>query len=243
MYAMPQTFFSSLARACTVAVCALQAGSVLAEVNADVQGVALRWLRGSAAEIVTSAGAPLKVSVSVGELDARLKLAPCAAMEAYAPVGSRLWGRTRVGVRCVDGATRWNVTVPATVQALGAAWVVKNPITVGQTLADNDLVLAEVDWAAEGDPVLLERDAWAGQIATRALSTGQTLRKSMVKAAQVFQPGAAIRVVAQGTGFQVTGDAQALTAGVVGQSARVRMESGRVSSGVVVDAHTVRIDL
>ena len=132
---------------------------------------------------------------------------------------------------------------PASVQAWGPAWVVKNPVTVGQQLADNDLVVAEVDWAAESNPVLVEREAWAGQVATRALTTGQTLRKNMVKPTQVFQAGAPVRVVAQGAGFQISGDAQALTAGVVGQSTRVRMESGRVSSGVVVDAHTVRIDL
>ena len=75
------------------------------------------------------------------------------------------------------------------------------------------------------------------------LTTGQTLRQGMVKPAQVFQAGASVRVVAQGPGFQVSSDAQALSAGVVGQMARVRMENGRVSSGVVLDMRTVKIDL
>jgi flagella basal body P-ring formation protein FlgA len=65
----------------------------------------------------------------------------------------------------------------------------------------------------------------------------------MVKAAQVFQAGAQVRVLAQGPGFQVSGDAQALSAGVVGQGARVKMENGRVASGMVLDTHTVKIDL
>ena len=38
-------------------------------------------------------------------------------------------------------------------------------------------------------------------------------------------------------------DAQALSAGVVGQVARVKMENGRVSSGLVLDTKTVKIDL
>jgi flagella basal body P-ring formation protein FlgA len=143
----------------------------------------------------------------------------------------------------MDGTTRWNVTLPATVRALGVAWVVKNPVSVGQEIADNDVVAAEVDWAAEPDPVLPERALWVGQVATRALTTGQTLRRSMVKPAQVFQAGAPVRVVAQGPGFQASSDAQALTGGVVGQLVRVRMESGRIASGLVLDAHTVRIDL
>jgi flagella basal body P-ring formation protein FlgA len=65
----------------------------------------------------------------------------------------------------------------------------------------------------------------------------------MVKPAQVFQAGAQVRVVAQGPGFQVSSDAQALSAGVVGQIARVRMENGRVSSGIVLDMRTVKIEL
>jgi flagella basal body P-ring formation protein FlgA len=75
------------------------------------------------------------------------------------------------------------------------------------------------------------------------LTTGQTLRQGMVKPAQVFQAGASVRVVAQGPGFQVSSDAQALSAGVVGQVARVRMDNGRVSSGIVLDMRTVKIDL
>ena len=60
---------------------------------------------------------------------------------------------------------------------------------------------------------------------------------------QAGQAGAAVRVVAQGAGFVVSSEAQALSAGVVGQVARVRMESGRVTSGVVLDTRTVKIDI
>jgi flagella basal body P-ring formation protein FlgA len=65
----------------------------------------------------------------------------------------------------------------------------------------------------------------------------------MVRAAQVFQAGAQVRVVALGVGFEISGDALALSAGMVGQTARVRMDNGRVASGTVLDARTVRIDL
>jgi flagella basal body P-ring formation protein FlgA len=101
----------------------------------------------------------------------------------------------------------------------------------------------DVDWAEEVSPVVQDRAAWQGLVATRLLTTGQTLRQGMIKPAQVFQAGAQVRVVAQGAGFQVTGDAQALSAGVVGQFARVKMENGRIASGVVLDVRTVRIDL
>lgn len=219
------------------------AAAVHAQNAPELQTQALQWLRTAVQQAGMGGSAALRVDVSVGEPDARLKLAPCGNLEVYQPAGARLWGKTRVGVRCIDGMSRWNITMPATVKAVGLAWVVRNPISVGAPIADNDVVQAEVDWAAEADPILADRAQWLEQTASRSLTAGQALRRSMVKPAQVFQPGATVRVVAQGAGFQVSSEGQALTAGVVGQSARIRMENGRVSSGVVVDPRTVRIDL
>jgi len=209
----------------------------------DFQALAQDWLRDATLAAQSSGGHALRMEVKVGSLDSRLKLAPCGNVEPYLPVGSRLWGRTRVGLRCVDGMSRWNVSLPVTVNAYGNAWVIKGTVSPGVALTEDDVVQSEVNWAEDTNPVLIDRTLWVGQVATRQLTTGQTLRQGMVKPAQVFQAGAPVRVVAQGAGFVISSDAQALTAGVVGQVARVRMENGRVSSGLVLDTKTVRIDL
>jgi flagella basal body P-ring formation protein FlgA len=161
----------------------------------------------------------------------------------YVPPGSRLWGHGRVGLRCVDGMSKWNVSVPVTVKALGNAWVVRGQVLAGSLLTPADAVLVEVDWAEDTNPVLADAASWQGQTATRNLSTGQVLRSGLVRPTQVFQAGTQVRVVAEGAGFQVSSDAQALSAGVVGQVARVRMDNGRVASGTVLDARTVKIEL
>ncbi|MES2949715.1 MAG: flagellar basal body P-ring formation chaperone FlgA [Pseudomonadota bacterium] len=209
----------------------------------DFQAMAQDWLRDATATAQPAGATALRLEVKVGSLDSRLKLAPCGNVEPYLPPGSRLWGRTRVGLRCVDGITRWNVSLPVTVNAFGNAWVIKGAVPAGAALTQDDVVESEVNWAEEANPVIRDRALWVGQIATRPLTTGQTLRQGMVKPAQVFQAGAQVRVVAQGAGFEIASDAQALSAGVVGQVARVRMENGRVSSGLVLDTKTVRIDL
>jgi flagella basal body P-ring formation protein FlgA len=224
-------------------VAALLFGGWAQAQEADYQAMALDWARKSAAAALPSDGQALRLDVNVGPLDSRLKLAPCGRVEAYLPPGSRLWGRSRVGVRCVDGMARWNVSLPATIKAFGLAWVVKSQVLAGAVLGAHDVVEAEVDWAEEPQAVLTDPGNWVGQVATRQLGTGQTLRQGMVKAPQVFQAGAQVRVVAQGAGFQVTGEAQALSAGVVGQMARVRMDSGRVATGLVLDVRTVKIEL
>lgn len=201
------------------------------------------WLQTATAAAQNSSPMSLRMEAKVGSLDRRLRLAACANVEPYLPPGARLWGRTRIGLRCVDGLSRWNVSLPVTVNAFGNAWVIKGTVQPGMVLTEDDVVEAEVNWAEEVSQVLRDRALWVGQTATRVLNTGQTLRQGMVKPAQVFQTGAQVRVVAAGPGFQVSGEGQALSAGVVGQIAKVRMENGRISSGVVLDVRTVKIDL
>ena len=188
-------------------------------------------------------GGALKTEFQMGALDARLRLAPCGNVEAYLPLGSRLWGKSRVGLRCVDGMSRWNVMVPVTVKATGPAWVVRQPVASGAVLKTGDLVEADVDWAEESQAVVKNQSDWLGQTATRHLQTGQTLRVGMSRPAQVFAAGTTVRVVAQGPGFVISSEAQALSGGVIGQTARVKMDNGRVTSGTVLDVRTVKIEL
>ena len=176
---------------------------------------------------------PLRMEVSVGALDERLRLAPCARIEPYLPPGARLWGRTRVGLRCLEGATRWNVFLPITVKAFGPAWVLTGNVASGAVLSEADATPSEVDWAAEAAAVLAEPALWVGQVASRNLTSGQTLRQSMVRAAHLFKSGAQVRVLAQGPGYAVSASGQAMGAGAVGQTVRVRMANGKIVSGTV----------
>lgn len=202
-----------------------------------------RWLDNAVSSVRPSGVTPLRMEVVVGELDSRLRLAPCARVEPYIPVGARLWGRARLGLRCLEGSVKWNVFLPVTIKAYGAAWVIKGNVAPGAVLTEADAIEAEVDWAEEASPIVASPSQWAGQVASRALTTGQALRQGMIKPAQVFQAGSQVRVVAQGSGFQITSDGQALSAGVVGQPARVRMDGGRVMTGVVLDGRTVRLEI
>lgn len=201
------------------------------------------WLDQAIASNSAIQSSPLRMEVSIGSLDRRLRLAPCGQIEPYLPSGSRLWGRTRIGLRCVDGTARWNVTLPVTIQAFGPAWVTRGEVASGATLSEADLMQAEVDWAQDPSPVLATQAQWLGQVATRPLAAGQALRQNMVRPAQVFQAGTQVRVVAQGPGFQITADGQALGPGLIGQPVRVRMDNGRVMSATVLDGRTVKLEI
>jgi flagellar basal body P-ring formation protein FlgA len=202
-----------------------------------------RWLESAVLGGRPSGAVALRMEVIVGALDSRLRLAPCAHVEPYMPAGTRLWGRTRMGLRCTEGVSKWNIFLPVTVKAHGPALIIKGNINSGAPLSLDDVMEAEVDWAEDPSAVVTDATSWIGQIASRPLTTGQALRQGMFRPPQVFQAGAQIRVLAQGIGFQITSDGQALSAGIVGQPVRVKMDNGRIMTGVVLDPRTVKIDI
>ena len=224
----------------------LSSQGVLAEDGAAapvVMEVARLWLNDALLNLPKTTKTPLRMVLVVGELDSRLRLAPCTRMTPYVPVGARLWGKTRIGLRCLEGATKWNVFLPITIHAFGPAWVVKGNISAGATLVEDDVVQAEVDWAESPSPVVSHATQWIGAVASGQLVAGQVLRQASIRAAQVFMAGALVRVLAQGPGFTISTDGQALSSGVVGQLAQVKMENGRILAGIVLDSRTVRLDI
>ena len=248
--AMPHSAARALARlvrACALGVLAVAgSGAALAQAAADpstdLGPLTQRWLDDAMARN-QAAGLPLRMEVSVGSLDSRLRLAPCARVEPYLPTGARLWGRTRLGLRCVEGPIAWNVFLPVTVKAYGPAWVLTGPVAAGTVLSAQDAMEAEVDWAEESAPVMANPDMWVGQVAARSLVAGQALRQSMVRPPQLFRAGAQVKVLAQGPGYAVASAGQAMSAGVAGQTVRIRMDNGRIISGTVNESGTVVVAL
>jgi flagella basal body P-ring formation protein FlgA len=193
----------------------------------------------------TRAGAPgmPRVEVTVGQLDARLRLAPCQHVEPYVPDGMRLWGKSRIGLRCVQGATKWNVYLPITVRVFGMGLVAANGVASGSVLTKNDIAQAEIDLAEDPSAPLVNADAVVGRTLSRAVKPGQSLRMSYLKPRQWFAAGETVTVVAQGDGFSVAGEAEALNTGIEGQPVRVRTDSGRVLTGMPVGERRVDLGL
>jgi len=176
--------------------------------------------------------AAARIEVVVGQLDPRLHLAPCERIEPYVPLNTRLWGKSRIGLRCARGPVAWNVYLPVTVKAWGRALVLPAGATAGSTVAEVDLAEAEVDIAEEPSPVVTDARQVAGRVLAQSVRPGQALRQSHVKARQWFAAGDTVKIVALGEGFSLEGGGQAISNGVEGQTARVRTENGNVVSGM-----------
>lgn len=190
-------------------------------------------------------GAPrgTRVELEVGSLDPRLKLAPCERIEPFVPPGMRLWGKSRIGLRCMAGPVAWKVYLPVTVKVFGQALVAAGPLQAGAELTVLDLRYAEVDLGSLNTPAFTDASRLAGRVLTRSLAAGEPVRGEALRTRQWFGAGEIVTLTALGRGFAVSSEGQALSPGMEGQPVRVRTESGRIVTGLPVGARRVEIGL
>lgn len=182
-----------------------------------------------------------RVEVEVGQLDKRLRLAPCRKIEPQVPPGVPLVGRTRLMLACVEGDKKWRVSLPVTVKVWANAQVATAALPAGTVLAASHLQSAEVDLAAAASPAVREATLALGRTLARPLAAGATLRQTDLKARQWFASGDTVRLVAQGPGWRIAAQGLALSPGIEGNPARVRLDSGRVVQGQPVGPKEVAL--
>lgn len=187
--------------------------------------------------------APWRVEIELGQLNPRLKLAPCEKVRAYMPDGAQMWGRTRVGLRCEQGPVRWNVYWPVTVKVWGQGLVASRPLRPGEPIQASDLHMAEVDVAAQGSPALVHAEPLIGRFVAKAVQAGESLREDDIKARRWFSAGDMVRLTVRGKGFQVASEGTALVHGDEGRCARIRTESGRVVCALPTGERQVELSL
>jgi len=214
------------------AIGALMVAAAQAQTSAAVPPAAME--RGlamvrEAAGAIAPPGA--RVLAEAGVLNPRMILAPCAQVEPYLPAGVPAWGRTRVGLRCQSGPVRWNVFMPVTVQVLAPALALNAALPAGARISESHIERVQADWAASPQPLFASADTLVGRVLARAVPAGQALHGGDLQARQWFTAGEPVRVLASGTGFAVASEGVALTPGVEGQPARVRVAGDRVLVG------------
>lgn len=218
-------------------------GDAASPLDADLSQQIQQLALAGAATAPTPGAQPPRFEIEVGQLDPRLRLAPCQKVEPYLPNGSTPWGRTRIGLRCTKGPVAWNVFLPVTVRVYGRGLVVAAALPAGTPIEAAHLSEAEVDLAAGPGAALQRPEQALGRSLARAMAAGSPLRQTDLRARQWFAAGDTVRLMAAGPGFQIGGEGQALSPGTEGQLVRIRTESGRVVSGRAVSERTVEVSL
>ncbi|GGY19326.1 flagellar basal body P-ring formation protein FlgA [Massilia dura] len=180
---------------------------------------------------VQSAGLPGKVTVTVGTVDPRMKLAACPAPEAFLMPGSKAWGKTSVGVRCAAPA-QWTVYIQANVSVLGNYIAAATPLSQGQPITDAQLATMQGDLTTLPASIATDKAQVVGRSSNVSISAGTPLRLDTLRSQTVVLNGQMVKLVALGAGFRIASDGKALGNASDGQVVLVRTQAGRSVSGI-----------
>jgi len=206
-------------------------------------GIESRQLVEEAKTFLTQEASGLgEVHVQVSLPEQMANLPRCEKIEAFLPPGARAQGKTTVGVRC-NTPNRWTVFLQAQVQILAPYLVASHPLSAGQSLSANDLMIKLIDISEAVPGVINTPEALYGNSLLANIPAGSTIRRQQVKLAYVVQSGQSVRLKLSGQGFQITGEGIALSNASEGQSVQVRTPRGSMVSGVARSGGTVELRL
>jgi len=191
----------------------------------DIRTIATKFLQ------QISSVQPGEVSINVGQVDSRLNLGKCNNPTAFLPQGARAWGKTNVGVRCTS-PTAWTVYLQAYVKITADYYVASRNITSGQILSMDDMTKTKGEISSLPYAIITSPEQAIGKSLQVGLTAGGLLRTDLLKNPLVVQQGQSVRIIADGPGFHVATDAQALNNAAEGQVAKARTSSGQTVSGI-----------
>lgn len=168
-------------------------------------------------------------TITMGHFDGS-RLPPCTTHEAFTPQGSRLIGKTSVGVRCL-APNAWTVLVPAQIAVTGNYVTTTRALIAGQTIQASDLTSISGDVSNLPTGVISDPASAIGKTLRNSLGAGQSIRSDQLLAPLVIRQGQTVRVISIGPGFSVSAEGKALNNAAIGQLIQVRMESGQTVSG------------
>ena len=171
------------------------------------------------------------IQVEVGQIDNRITLPKCPQLEPFVPPGSRLWGKTSVGVRC-NGQFSWTIYVPAEVKIMSNVLHVVRPVAREQIIGFDDVSIQVVNLTQIPEGVLTEHSQAVGKIAILNLTVGQPVRPNMLRAPYIILRGQNVKLMVKGRGFSVSSEGHALSDAAEGQVVQVRNSAGRIISGL-----------
>lgn len=168
--------------------------------------------------------------------------AMCHDLEVFLAGSRMLRSRMNVGVRCLSPET-WTSYVQVNLRINGFYYVTNRTINPGDVISLDDLVAREGDILRLARGTVSDPSQAIGYVAKQRLPSGTLLKASALRDPNSIERGQRVRTIAQGPGFIVTGEGQAMEDGNPGSTIQVRSGSGQVITGIVVNSTTVQIPM
>jgi flagellar basal body P-ring formation protein FlgA len=178
-------------------------------------------------------GYPGRVNIEIQPIDNRIRVAECDLMEGFSVQGARLWGKTHVGVRCLQSVDKpWTLYVQADVQVWGDYAVTVLPVSQGSPLQPTDVAMQSGDLTKLPAGIITDLTMLEGKKAALNMPLGTVLRPELLKAMPVIMQGQMVQLSSRGDGFVISADGTAMQTANVGQVVDVKVSSGQLIKGV-----------
>ncbi len=182
--------------------------------------------------------------IVTGRLDSRLKLKKCnKALRAFLPKGSRIMGKTTVGVKCT-GTKPWSLHVPVTISVYKKVLAVTHTLQRGDILTESDLKLIKQDVSRLSYGYFESIKIGTGMKVKRHILVDTVLTPAMLKKPQVIKRGQKVSILAHSGRMQVRMMGKALNNGAIGDRINVmNMKSRQKVEGVITSSAEVEVDI
>ena len=176
-------------------------------------------------------GLPGEISIEVGQINARTILPACVQPEPFLAHGSRIWGKTTVGIRCT-APLPWTIYVSANVHVMADYIAAAAPLAQGQTIGNNDIARIRGDLTRLPAGIITDASLAIGRTTMSSLQVGAPLRQDTLRAQQAVQTGQTIRLLSSGPGFKVSTEGRAMNNAAEGQTVQAKTATGQIISGI-----------
>ena len=184
------------------------------------------------------------LSVTVSNLDPRLKLAACSEAKNIRIKGNtQLASNISVGVSC-NGDTPWSIFIPVKVAVFQAVVVAKHDLQKGTLITANDLNIERRNTGGLGFGYIQDIKQLVGFETTRNISEGGVVRLSHLSKPMIVSRGDKLVLASGSNGLQVAAPAVAMGEGRIGDQIRVKnTQSNRIIDAYVVSRGQVAANL
>lgn len=182
---------------------------------------------------------PGNITFQINEIDKRIALSKCTRLEAFLPAGSKLMGKTSVGVRCME-VNGWSILVQVQIKVSQNLLVSARQLPLGHILQKEDIASQTMETSQTAG--LTDPGSAIGKVLRYGIGAGQVLREDMLRPPYNVTQGQVVQLAVQGSGFSIRNEGVALNNASEGQKVQIRTSSGRVISGIAGADGIVKIN-
>ncbi len=202
-----------------------------AEVRQDLTALRAGAL-GFVADTVALRYPDTQASITIGTIDGRLKLPHCPKPTYAFSTGSADWGSGNLVLACASPSS-WHLYVTYRVDLEGPALLALKPLPAGAAPSPTDVALGQATYRGNPGRYLRQAANLAGTVVTRPIARGEALTVDHLRTPPVIKAGQRVRIRILGPGFEVNRDGIAQNPAGIGETVRVKTESGRLIQAIV----------